>query len=137
MSKSIVFYLHAHQPYRLRHYTVFDAAKEHNYFDTDHEADFNNRQILEKVAHKSYIPTNNKLIELLKRYPDFKVNLSITGLLIEQLSAWMPEVIESFKELVATGQVEIAAETYYHSLAFFFDRPEFVRQVKMHQQKVN
>jgi alpha-amylase len=136
VSKSIVFYLHAHQPYRLRHYTVFDAAKEHNYFDTDHEADFNNRQILEKVAHKSYIPTNNKLIELLKRYPDFKVNLSITGLLIEQLSAWMPEVIESFKELVATGQVEIAAETYYHSLAFFFDRPEFVRQVKMHQQKI-
>lgn len=136
MSKGIVLYLHAHQPYRLRHYTVFEAAREHNYFDTDHETSFNNRDILRKVALKSYIPTNKKLLEIAKEYPDFKLNLSITGLLIEQLLQWAPEVIDGFKELAATGQLEIAAETYYHSLAFFYDKTEFVRQVKMHQQKI-
>jgi alpha-amylase len=136
VSKAIVLYLHAHQPYRLRHYTVFDATASHDYFNTDAEVDFNNRAILEKVAAKSYIPTNKKLTELLRKHEGFKLNLSITGLLLEQLEAWAPEVLDSFKELVATGRVEIAAETYYHSLAFFYDRAEFERQVDMHRRKI-
>src|SRR5665213_40284 len=136
MSKAIVLYLHAHQPYRLRHYTVFDAAARHDYFNTDDETDFNNRDILSKVATKSYGPTNQKLIKLLNENPDFKVNLSISGLLCEQLEQWSPEILDSFKELVGTGQVEIAGETYYHSLAFFYDRAEFERQVAMHKAKI-
>lgn len=136
MSKSIVLYLHAHQPFRLRHYTIFDAASEHDYFSTDSETDFNNREILLKVAGKSYTPTNRLLIDLIKRNPDFKINLSITGLLIEQLQDWAPEVLQSFKDLVATGNVEIAGETYYHSLAFFYNRPEFERQVNLHKAKI-
>jgi hypothetical protein len=31
--RAIVLYLHVHQPYRVRHYTVFDAGVQHNYFD--------------------------------------------------------------------------------------------------------
>jgi hypothetical protein len=55
MSKrAIVLYLHAHQPYRLRHYTIFDAAKKHNYFETEDGADYDNQRIIEKVAAKSY-----------------------------------------------------------------------------------
>jgi alpha-amylase len=134
--KAIVLYLHAHQPYRLRHYTIFDAANSHNYFDTD-DADANsNRRVIEKVAHKSYLPTNQKLRKLLIDHPDFKVNLSITGVLLWQLESWAPEVLKSFQELVATGQVEIATETFYHSLAFFYDRAEFERQVQMHRDKI-
>lgn len=37
---------------------------------------------------------------------------------------------------MATGRCEIVAETYYHSLAFFYSRSEFEHQVKMHQDKV-
>lgn len=136
MSKSIVLYLHAHQPFRLRHYSVFDTSAAHNYFDTDHETDYNNREILKKVASKSYVPTNQLLTELLRSNPGFKINLSITGLLLEQLEYWSGDVLASFQELVATGQVEIAAETYYHSLAFFYDRAEFERQVSMHTKKI-
>jgi alpha-amylase len=136
MSKSIILYLHAHQPWRLRQYTVFDAAVAHNYFDTDSADSNDNRNVLLKVAQKSYIPTNRTLKQLLDKYPDFKVNLSITGLLIEQLEAWAPDVLASFQELAATGRVEIAAETYYHSLAFFYDREEFERQVNQHKDKI-
>jgi alpha-amylase len=136
MSKSIVLYLHAHQPWRLRNYTIFDAASSHNYFDTDDRDANANRRVLEKVATKSYIPTNGRLIELLNKYPDFKLNLSITGLLLEQLELWQPDVLRSFQELINTGRVEIAAETYYHSLAFFYDRDEFERQVNMHKDKI-
>jgi alpha-amylase len=38
--------------------------------------------------------------------------------------------------MVATGQVEIIGETYYHSLAFFYSRGEFVEQVEKHQKRV-
>jgi len=134
--KAIVLYLHAHQPYRLRHYTIFDITNQHNYFDTDDSNGNSNRRVIEKVAAKSYLPTNQKLIELLERYPDFKVNLSITGVLLWQLENWAPETLKSFQDLVATGRVEIATETFYHSLAFFYDRPEFEHQVQIHRDKI-
>jgi alpha-amylase len=134
MSRNIVFYLHAHQPWRLRGYTIFDTTQSHNYFDTDDAQTESNHRVLDKVAAKSYIPTNQKLKSLLDRHPEFKINLSITGLLLEQLEAWHPDVLASFQELTATGRVEIVAETYHHSLAFFYDREEFERQVKQHEQ---
>jgi len=137
MKRSIVLYLHAHQPWRLRPYTVFDAAKAHNYFDTDPADNNDNRRVMQKVAEKSYIPTNAKLLALLDKYPDFKLNLSITGLLIEQLERWAPDVLDSFKKLTDTGRVELATETYYHSLAFFYNFEEFERQVKQHSDKLN
>ena len=37
---------------------------------------------------------------------------------------------------MATGRVEIVAETYHHSLAFFYSRAEFETQVDMHRRKV-
>lgn len=136
MSKAIVLYLHVHQPYRIRHYSIFDAGVDHNYFDTAYDDQTSNERILHKVAEKSYIPTNRRLLRLLQDNPSFKVSLSITGTVIEQLEKWSPEALQSFRDLVATGQVEIVAETYHHSLAFFYSRAEFEMQVTMHREKV-
>lgn len=136
MSKAIVLYLHVHQPYRVRHYTVFDAGIHHNYFDAAPGERENNRDVLQKVAAKSYLPTNRYLLELLEQYPNFKLSLSITGTVLEQLEQWAPEALQSFQALTATGRVEIVAETYHHSLAFFYSRQEFERQVDMHREKV-
>jgi alpha-amylase len=132
MSKAIVLYLHVHQPYRVRHYTIFDAGVHHDYFDAPYEDRTSNERIVHKVAEKSYLPTNARLLQLLKDNPQFKLSLSITGTVIEQLERWAPEALKSFQELTATGRVEIVAETYHHSLAFFYSRAEFERQVKMH-----
>jgi alpha-amylase len=55
---------------------------------------------------------------------------------IEQLEKWSPEALQSFKDLCNTGQVELVAETYHHSLAFFYSRAEFEMQVEMHRRKV-
>ncbi len=134
--KAIVLYLHVHQPYRVRHYTIFDAAAKHDYFDAAYEAPESNERILKKVAEKSYLPTNARLIELLRQHPEFKVSLSITGTVLEQLERWSPVALQSFKDLIATGQVEIVGETYHHSLAFFYSRTEFETQVRMHREKV-
>lgn len=134
--KAIVLYLHVHQPFRIRHYTIFDSGVHHDYFDGAYEDRTSNERIAHKVAEKSYLPTNARLLQLLRENPDFKLSLSITGTVIEQLQMWAPEAIKSFQELTATGRVEIVAETYHHSLAFFYSRAEFERQVKMHADKV-
>ena len=135
--QAICLYLHAHQPFRIKHYTIFDTSNDHLYFnDETAQALTNNRYIIEKVAEKSYRPMNAVLLELLRGVDDFKVSLSITGTLIDQLAAWAPDVLDSFKEIVATGKVEIVAETYHHSLAFFYSRSEFEAQVAMHRQKI-
>lgn len=135
--RSIVLYLHVHQPWRIRKYSIFDTAHAHDYFDEPlTDTDRNNQRVLEKVADKSYRPMNALLLKLLQANPEFKVSLSITGTFIEQAERWAPDVLESFKALVNTGQVEIVAETYHHTLAFFYSRSEFERQVELHQQKI-
>jgi len=134
MSRTICLYLHVHQPYRVRGYTIFDAGVDSNYWFSDGLA--SNEYIIRKVAEKSYRPTNAVLKDLLMHYKDFSLSLSITGTLLEQLQKWAPDVIDDFKTLVATGRVEILAETFYHSLAFFYSRDEFERQVDMHKQKI-
>ena len=138
MSKrGIVLYLHTHQPFRVRSYSVFDTAVNHDYFNEPiYNCERNNENIFKKVAQKSYRPMNEMLERLLNRHPDFKISFSITGTFLEQAEQWAPDVIESFKRLIATGRVEIIAETYYHSLAFFYSLSEFEKQVEIHQNKI-
>lgn len=136
MSQAIVLYLHVHQPYRIRHYTVFDAALNHDYFDAPEGSPENNKNVLCKVAEKSYLPTNELLLRLLNEHPEFKLSLSITGTVLEQMERWSPAALASFQALCATGRVEIVAETYHHSLAFFYSLPEFEIQIEMHRQKI-
>lgn len=137
MSKrGIVLYLHVHQPWRVRDYTVFDTGVKHDYYSNGTDANRNNKDIFLKVADKSYRPMNGLLQRMLDKHPDFKVSLSITGTFLEQAEAWAPDVIDSFRKLVQTGRVEIVSETYYHSLAFFYSRSEFEHQVEIHRQKI-
>lgn len=127
---SVCFYFQVHQPYRLRPFTVFDTGSD--YFD-----DFKNAEVLRKVAKKCYLPSNLLLLELIKKYNGrFRISYSITGVLLEQLQMYAPEVLLSFQNLAATGCVEFLAETYYHSLSFMFSSREFVRQVEMHTQAI-
>ncbi len=135
-SRGIVLYMHVHQPWRVRDYSIFDTANSHEYFNGNGDDDRNNQKVLRKVADKSYRPMNAVLKRLLDRHPEFRVSLSITGTFIEQAERWTPDVLDDFKALVATGRVEIVAETYYHSLAFFYSREEFEKQVDAHRQKI-
>ena len=86
------------------------------------------------MADKCYLPANAVLKSIIDRFPDqFKFSFSISGVLIEQLEKYRPDVLASFKELVATGNVELLNETYYHSLASVYDADEFVAQVASHK----
>jgi alpha-amylase len=127
---SVCFYFQVHQPYRLRHYTIFD--NDRNYFD-----DYKNAQVCRKVAGKCYLPANQLMLDLIRRHEGrFKVSYSITGVVLEQFRQYAPEVLASFQELAETGCVEFLAETYYHSLSFLFSPREFAAQIAAHQQTI-
>lgn len=137
MSKPpVVLYLQLHQPYRVKRYTIFDTAHDHLYFNDEGESDKNNRAVFERVAEKSYRPMTELLERLLHENNDFRYTLSITGTFVEQAAAWAPDVIESVKRMVHTGRVELLAETYHHSLAFFYSRKEFEAQVHLHREMI-
>jgi alpha-amylase len=120
----------------VRDYSVFETGVAHDYFSEGANHHAANEVVFNKVAAKSYRPMNALLKQMLVDNPEFKVSLSISGVFLEQAEAWAPDVIDSFKDLVATGRVEIVAETYYHSLAFFYSDTEFERQVELHRDKI-
>lgn len=135
--RGINLYLHVHQPYRIRKYGVFDTGDAHDYFEEpDTSTERNNESVFHKVADKSYRPMTALLQQLLDKHPDFRLSLSITGIFLDQAERWTPDVLADFKRLVDTGRVEILAETYYHSLAFFYSRDEFERQVQLHKDRI-
>ncbi len=130
--KSICIYFQVHQPYRLRTYRFFDIGHQHDYFD-----EYANRYLTKQLADKCYLPANKILFDLLKKAnSEFKVTFSISGMALEQFELYAPEVIESFKKLVKTGNVEFLAETYSHSLASLKSKAEFFRQVKLQEEKI-
>jgi len=129
---SICLYLHAHQPLRLRNFSIFNIGKNHSYFDEER-----NRAYLERIVRKSYLVTNKILLDLIKDTKGkFKVSFSITGILLEQLEKDFPAVIKSFQDLIRTGCVELLSETYYHSLTYLYSKEEFKEQVKLHREKI-
>ena len=128
MNKSVCFYFQVHQPDRLRQFRFFDIGNDYHYLD-----DFANRTIVRRVAERCYLPANRLLHDLILRHNGaFKVAFSISGVAIEQFERYVPEVIDSFKALAATGCVEFLAETYSHSLASLASTTEFKKQVKLH-----
>jgi len=130
-------YFHVHQPYRVKRYRVFDIGNDNQYFNEGGENDLNNRRILEKVAEKSYRPMNAVLKQMLEEHEDFRFALSFSGTVLDQFEAYTPDVLEGFQKLVATGRVEILADTYHHSLSFFYSVPEFERQVAKHAKRIH
>ncbi len=130
--KTICLYFQVHQPWRLKKYRFFNMGKDHNYLD-----DMLNRSIMQKVARQCYLPMNALLLKLIKENKgQFRCSFSITGIALEQFRTFTPEVLDSFKELAATGCVEFLGETYSHSLAALASKEDFVDQVKLHSAAI-
>ena len=130
--KTICIYFQLHQPFRLKRYRFFNIGRDHYYFD-----DYANEDILQQIASRSYVPANRMLLDLVNQYKGkFKVAFSISGVALEQLEIYAPEVIDGFRELAKTGNVEFLTETYAHSLASLYDPEEFRNQVKHHSERM-
>ena len=89
------------------------------------------------MADECYLPANSIILSNIIRTDGlFKVGYSISGTTLELLLRYRPDVVNSFKNLVNTGSVEIFAETYYNSLSFLYSTREFERQIEKHSQLI-
>ncbi len=137
----IVFVFEVHQPHRLRRSLfwenqVFKRVKRKELFDYyfDNQVD---KEIFERAAAKCYLPSNSLLLDVIDKHRKekrpAKVSFSISGVFLEQCEKFNPDVLETFKQLAATGCVEFLNQTYYHSISSLYpEKDEFVEQVRMH-----
>lgn len=130
--KNICFYFQLHQPLRLKRYRFFDIGQDHYYFD-----DFQIEDRIRSAVEQAYLPANRTIAEMIRSSNGkFKCAYSISGVVLEQLEQYAPEVIDSFKELADTNCVEFLAQPYAHSLSSVFDPAEFKMQVELHSEKI-
>jgi alpha-amylase len=141
----IVLVFEVHQPHRLKRSVfwqnrVFKRLKKEELFNYyfDNETD---KDIFQRAARKCYYPANNILLQAIdahttERRP-VKVSFSVSGVFLEQCEMFEKDLLESFKQLAATGKVEFLDQTYYHSIASLYpEKDEFIEQVKMHRETI-
>lgn len=142
-NKTICFFFELHQPYRVNMPIKPELAKLNDFFvgpgGDNPNFIYGNKDLFEKVAVNSYISATKVWLHLLRIHPTLKISLSISGTLLLQCleyEKYGKKVITNLQKLISTGQVEILAETFHHSLSFLYSTDEFLRQIKLHQDLI-
>lgn len=124
--KTICLYFEIHQIVHLKRYRFFDIGTDHYYYD-----DYENERSIRDIAERSYIPALNTIGEMIKENGQyFRVAFSLSGVGMEQLELYAPEVLDKLVELNKTGCVEFLAEPYPHGLSSLKDKATFAANVK-------
>ena len=130
--KTICLYFEIHQIVHLKRYRFFDIGTDHYYYD-----DYENERTITDIAERSYMPALSTLGDMIKENGRFfKVAFSLSGVGMEQLELYAPQVIEKLQELNKTGCVEFLAEPYAHGLSALKDPASFAADIKMQCQKM-
>jgi alpha-amylase len=130
--RTICLYFEIHQIIHLKRYRFFEIGTDHYYYD-----DYANETTISEVAGRSYIPALTALIEMAKNTGNpFKVALSISGVALEQLEIYAPEVIDLLHQLNDTGCCEFLAEPYSHGLSSLGNEDCFKEEVLRQSEKM-
>lgn len=128
-SVSLSFKIHI--PYHLQK-TGKDSTCCSMYFD-----DIAASKTVNELADTSWLPANKILLGQIKKQEGrFSVAFSISSTAIELIKKFRPDVIRSFRKLVATGCVEFFAETSHNSLSWLYSKNEFRKQVALHNEMI-
>lgn len=128
MTKYITLIIH--EPYALKEYSIFDVGNHSDYYD--HQK---NAQYINNKSENIYLPIIQKLQEFISQ-KNIHINLSISGIAIEQFNRFAPQIIEEIAKLIQTEKLEILGETYFHSLACNYSQQEFKEQIQKHTKIV-
>ena len=141
----VVFVFEVHQPHRLNRKVfwenkVFKRLNKNDLFNYyfDNEVD---REIFQRAAKKCYYPANRILLQAIdahktERRP-VRLSFSVSGVFLEQCEMFEKDLLESFRQLAKTGNVEFLDQTYYHSISSLYpEKTEFIEQVKLHRETI-
>ena len=130
--KTICLYFEIHQIIHLKRYRCFDIGRDHYYYD-----DYENERSITDIAERSYIPSLNTLIDMAKSNNGaFKVAVSLSGVGLEQLEIYAPQVIELLHQLNDTGCCEFLCEPYSHGLSALANEECFREDVERMRVKI-
>ncbi|MBQ8271323.1 MAG: glycoside hydrolase family 57 protein [Bacteroidaceae bacterium] len=130
--KTICFYFEIHQIRQLKRYRFFDIGSDHYYYD-----DYANESAITEIAEKSYIPALSTMLEMIKENDGaFKVAFSVSGVGLEMLELYAPQVIELLHEINKTGCCEFLCEPYSHGLSSLASREVFMEEVQRQNRKI-
>jgi alpha-amylase len=82
-----------------------------------------NRRYFEKVASFSYLPASKMFRDLTRR--GWKMSIGFSNSFLLQAEAWSPKVLDSFKQLCSSPNVEVVCVEPYHSWLFYVDIAAF------------
>lgn len=89
-------------------------------------------KVLKTIAEESY----SLIIDLLKKYPQVKLTMNITGSLIEELQENnLDHIILGFKEKILEGQIEVAGSAMYHPILPLIPEDEVKQQIILNNEK--
>jgi len=129
---TVVLHLDFHLPLRLRKFGFFDIGRSRDYFDGEEC-----RAALERFAAGFALPATARMLRLIGRHRGrFRVSLSVSGMLLEQLEEGQKPLLESFRRLAGTGCAEFVCGVSHHSFASFFSEAEFRRQIALHRRVI-
>lgn len=130
--KTICLYFEIHQIIHLRRYRFFDIGTDHYYYD-----DYENERTITDIVNRSYIPALTAMLDMINNSNKyFKVAFSISGVAMEQLEVYAPQVIELLQKLAETGCVEFLAEPYSHGLSSLANGEYFKEEVLRMSKKI-
>jgi alpha-amylase len=129
---SVCFGFEVHQPFRLNNQFDADMHRKQKHIEELYFGGLN-REILERVVQKCYLPATEILLSNLDQ--GFHCTMSFSGTVIEQLERWGKDALDRFGQVAAHKNAEILGQTYYHSLASLFpNQDEFEEQVLLHRR---
>lgn len=111
---SVCLYFKVHHPFQLKQYHAHDVGACHCYEDA--AAD---EATINKLADACYLPANNILLSAIEKCKGaFKINFSISGVVLDLLRKYRPDVITSFQALADTGCIEIISRDLLSLIEF-------------------
>ena len=130
--KTICLYFEIHQPIHLKRYRFFDIGTDHYYYD-----DYENERVINELFEKSYKPALQTMLDMIaENGKAFKVAFSISGVSLELIEQYAPEMLDLLGRLAATGCVEFLAEPYSHGLSSLGNVDNFISETKRQAKKI-
>jgi alpha-amylase len=132
--KAICLYFQIHHAFCFQTFRYFDVGDSRTYYD-----DLRIEKEIQEAATNFYLPTNEFLLKLiLQSKGKLKLSFYISGTTIDQFLMYSPQILNSFRKLAETGQVEFLGGTSSHSIASLIDKKdEFKRQILQHRERTD
>ncbi len=89
--------------------------------------------VFQAAFESSYYP----FINVLKKFPEIKISLHISGSLLDWLLSNKPQFIDNLREMVLQGQVELLSGGYYEPILVLLPEWDKIGQINLHRAKMN